>query len=44
VDGSLISDTESLTEGLIHKAFGVHSHLSGKGDSLALTLLSPSEK
>jgi len=44
VDGGLISDTESLTEELIHKAFGVRSHLSGKGDSLALTLLSPSEK
>jgi len=44
VDGRLISDTNSFTEELIHKAFGVHSHLSGKGDSLALTLLSPSEK
>jgi iron complex transport system ATP-binding protein len=44
VDGAVIADTESLTEELIHKAFGVRSHLSGKGDSLALTLLSPSEK
>ena len=44
VDGRLISDTESLTEGLIHKVFGVASHVSGKGDSLSLTLLSPSEK
>ncbi len=44
VDGRLISDANSLTEELIHKAFGVRSHLSGKGDSLALTLLSPSEK
>lgn len=44
VDGRLVSDTESLTEELIHKVFGVRSHLTGKGDSLALTLLSPSEK
>jgi len=44
VDGRLISDANSLTEELIHKSFGVRSHLSGKGDSLALTLLSPSEK
>jgi len=44
VDGRLVADTELLTEELIHKVFGVRSHLSGKGDSLALTLLSPSEK
>ncbi len=44
VDGGVISDTDSLTEGLIHSVFGVASHVSGKGDSLALTLLSPSEK
>ena len=44
VDGTLIADTEALTEELIHRAFGVASHVSGKGDSLALTLLSPSEK
>jgi len=44
VDGSLVSDTNSFTEELIHKVFGVRSHLTGKGDSLALTLLSPSEK
>jgi iron complex transport system ATP-binding protein len=44
VDGRLVADTDSLTEELIHKVFGVRSHLTGKGDSLALTLLSPSEK
>jgi iron complex transport system ATP-binding protein len=44
VDGRLVSDTNSLTEELIHKVFDVRSHLTGKGDSLALTLLSPSEK
>ncbi|MBV9549332.1 MAG: ABC transporter ATP-binding protein [Alphaproteobacteria bacterium] len=44
VDGGMISDTESLTAELIHKVFGVASLVSGKGDSLALTLLSPSEK
>ena len=44
VDGALVSDTEILTEELIHRVFGVASHVSGKGDSLALTLLSPSEK
>jgi iron complex transport system ATP-binding protein len=44
VDGQLVSDTKALTGELIHKVFGVAAHLSGKGDSLALTLLSPSEK
>lgn len=44
VDGRLVADTETLTEELIHKVFGVASHVSGKGESLALTLLSPSEK
>jgi iron complex transport system ATP-binding protein len=44
VDGSLISDSELLTEELIHRVFGVASHVSGRGESLALTLLSPSEK
>jgi len=44
VDGQLVSDTKELTGELIHKVFGVAAHLSGKGDSLALTLLSPSEK
>lgn len=44
VDGRLVSDTKALTEELIHKVFGVASFMSGKGDSLGLTLLSPSEK
>jgi ABC-type cobalamin/Fe3+-siderophores transport system ATPase subunit len=44
VDGRLVSDTNSLTEELIHKVFGVASFMTGKGDSLGLTLLSPSEK
>jgi iron complex transport system ATP-binding protein len=44
VDGALVSDTNSLTEELIHKVFVVRSMLTGKGDSVALTLLSPSEK
>ena len=44
VDGRLIFDGNALTEELIHKVFGVAAHLTGKGDSLALTLLSPSEK
>jgi iron complex transport system ATP-binding protein len=44
VDGRLISDTKALTEELIHKVFGVACLMTGKGDSVALTLLSPSEK
>jgi len=44
VDGRLVSDTKSLTEELIHRVFGVASLMTGKGDSLGLTLLSPSEK
>ena len=44
VDGGVVADTEALTEELIHKVFGVRSLLSGKGDSLGLTLLPPSEK
>jgi iron complex transport system ATP-binding protein len=44
VDGRLVSDTKALTEELIHKVFGVTCLMTGKGDSLALTLLSPSEK
>ena len=44
VDGRLVSDTNSLTEELIHKVFGVACFMTGKGDSLGLTLLSPSEK
>ena len=44
VDGAAIGDTDSLTEELVHKAFGVRSMLTGQGDSRAFTLLSPSEK
>jgi iron complex transport system ATP-binding protein len=44
VDGVLVSDANSFTEELIHRVFGVRSMMSGKGDSVALTLLSPSEK
>jgi iron complex transport system ATP-binding protein len=44
VDGAVIGDTDSLTEELIHRAFGVTAFLTGQGDSRAFTLLSPSEK
>lgn len=44
VDGAVIGDADSLTEELVHRAFGVTCHLTGQGDSQALTLLSPSEK
>ena len=44
VDGVIIGDVESLTEELVHRAFGVTAHLTGQGDSRAFTLLSPSEK
>jgi iron complex transport system ATP-binding protein len=44
VDGGVAADTEALTEELIHRVFGVRSLLHGKGDSLGLTLLPPSEK
>jgi len=44
VDGGVIGDADSLTEELVHRAFGVTCHLTGQGDSRALTLLSPSEK
>jgi iron complex transport system ATP-binding protein len=44
VDGRLVSDTKALTEELIHKVFGVACFMTGQGDSLGLTLLSPSEK
>jgi iron complex transport system ATP-binding protein len=44
VDGEVVSDTDSLTEELIHKAFGVRAVASGTGDSRSFTLLSPSEK
>jgi iron complex transport system ATP-binding protein len=44
VDGTVIGDTTSLTEELVHRAFGVTAHLTGAGDSRSFTLLSPSEK
>jgi iron complex transport system ATP-binding protein len=44
VDGAVIGDVDSLTEELVHRAFGVTAFLTGQGDSRAFTLLSPSEK
>lgn len=44
VDGALISDGDSLTEALVHRAFGVDARMTGTGNSLAFTLLSTSEK
>jgi iron complex transport system ATP-binding protein len=44
VDGRLVSDTDSLTEELIHRAFGVRARRAGEGKSLGFTLLSTSEK
>lgn len=44
VDGGVVSDADSLTEELIHKAFGVRAMATGAGDSRGFTLLSPSEK
>ncbi len=44
VDGALVSDTDSLTEELIHKAFGVRARRTGEGISRGFTLLSTSEK
>jgi iron complex transport system ATP-binding protein len=44
VDGGVVSDAHSLTEELIHKAFGVRAMATGAGDSRGFTLLSPSEK
>ena len=44
VDGGVIGDADSLTEALVHRAFGVTCHLTGQRGSRALTLLSPSEK
>ena len=44
VDGTLVSDTDSLTEALVHRAFGVDARMTGTGNSLAFTLLSTSEK
>jgi iron complex transport system ATP-binding protein len=44
VDGGVLSDADSLTEDLIHRAFGVRAIAQGAGDSRGFTLLSPSEK
>ena len=44
VDGGVIGDAETLTEELVHRAFGVRSLVTGQGDSRSFTLLSPSEK
>jgi iron complex transport system ATP-binding protein len=44
VDGAIMGDVDSLTEELVHRAFGVTAHLTGQGDSRSFTLLSPSEK
>jgi iron complex transport system ATP-binding protein len=44
VDGGVIGDADSLTEELVHRAFGVSAFLTGQGDSRSFTLLSPSEK
>jgi len=44
VDGAVVFDADSLTEEVIHRAFGVRVMAAGAGDSRAFTLLSPSEK
>jgi len=44
VDGGLVGDTDSLTEELIHRAFGVRAMAVGAGQSRSFTLLSTSEK
>lgn len=44
VDGGVIGDSETLTEELVHRAFGVRVMATGQGDSRALTILSTSEK
>ena len=44
VDGTVAADTNLLTEELVHRAFGVRALLTGQGDSVGFTLLSPSEK
>jgi iron complex transport system ATP-binding protein len=41
--GAVIGDTQSLTEELVHRAFGVKGVLMGEGDSRSFTLLSPGE-
>lgn len=44
VDGALAGDTDSLTEELIHRAFGVRAMAVGAGESRSFTLLPTSEK
>jgi iron complex transport system ATP-binding protein len=44
VDGAVVFDADSLTEEIIHSAFGVRAQAVGAGDSRGFTLLSPSEK
>ncbi len=44
VDGAVAFDADSLTEEIIHSAFGVRAQAVGAGDSRGFTLLSPSEK
>ena len=44
VDGQVAGDTDSLTEELIHRAFGVRAIAVGAGESRSFTLLSTSEK
>jgi iron complex transport system ATP-binding protein len=44
VDGRIMGDEKILSADLIHKVFGVRAVLTGQGDSVALTLLPPSEK
>jgi iron complex transport system ATP-binding protein len=44
VDGAVVFDADSLTEEVIHSAFGVRAQAVGAGDSRGFTLLSPSEK
>jgi len=44
VDGAVVGDTDSLTEALIHRAFGVRAVASGAGETRSFTLLSTSEK
>jgi iron complex transport system ATP-binding protein len=44
VDGQVAGDTDSLTEELIHRAFGVRAIAMGAGETRSFTLLSTSEK
>jgi iron complex transport system ATP-binding protein len=44
VDRQVVGDTDSLTEELIHRAFGVRAMAVGMGETRSFTLLSTSEK